>query len=287
MHVTRPILVVSLCLLQCTAMLACTDRGSTRTTAPAAAQPIPPGSASEIASEPRAPVPHSDKRPRGHETAAPLPPDRAEIHVTGARQFVLRSEEPALARLSQPAQAEIDTEIAALRTASIAFDTPAKIGIHETVVVTLNMSFDLSQAELKGLLGSAGPSDSAQIPAAPEMQATLLPSSGLNVTPLQSDSPKVVPSTGVAYWKWNVEGSARGRHTLALTITAVMIGAPGMPGYNIKTFSRDLEVEVSAPEAAREFAADNWQWLWTVLVVPLAGLLWRFFRGGKEATAKS
>jgi hypothetical protein len=190
----------------------------------------------------------------------------------GSENAVAQSNGPVT--LADELQTDIDREVAALRHASIAFNTPDKIRIFDPVELTVLLSFERSQTDLRKQLDTSGTTQAASIKAGPEMEATLIGSSGLTVTPL-SNPMQGVGSHDVATWKWRVEGTSGGAHSLTLSMSAVFGRAPGMPRHSIITFTRKLNVEVSAPERMREFVAGNWQWLWTVLVVPLAGYLWK------------
>ncbi len=176
-------------------------------------------------------------------------------------------------------QKYIDNAVASLHQANIAFDTPRTIRLHKSVDLTVLLSFDESKTILKGQLGGApGTTDSAAIQAGPEMEATLIGSSGLTVTPLQSSPVQAISSQGATAWKWRVEGISGGAQVLTLSMSAVFSRAPGMPRRSIQTFTHDLRVEVTRPEQVREFVMGNWQWLWTVFVVPIAGILWKRFK---------
>jgi hypothetical protein len=43
----------------------------------------------------------------------------------------------------------------------------------------------------------------------------------------------------------------------------------------IRTFEREMLVKVSFRKRVVTFVGKNWQWLWTALVVPVAGWLWK------------
>jgi hypothetical protein len=42
----------------------------------------------------------------------------------------------------------------------------------------------------------------------------------------------------------------------------------------ITTFQKAITVDVSKPQQVGEFVKDNWQWLWTAILVPIGARLW-------------
>ena len=46
----------------------------------------------------------------------------------------------------------------------------------------------------------------------------------------------------------------------------------------MKTYDRMWTVAVPWPDRVTGFAESNWQWLWTAILVPVVGLVWRRLR---------
>lgn len=99
-------------------------------------------------------------------------------------------------------------------------------------------------------------------------------SPGLRVTPT-TQSIMAVPTQGRARWDWQVSGIQAGPQVLTLSLFAVVDSAPNAPRILIQTFSRRLSVTVTAGYEAMQFLENNWKWLWSVIVVPVAAWLWR------------
>ena len=86
-------------------------------------------------------------------------------------------------------------------------------------------------------------------------------------------------------WEWSVRPEEKGRHTLKLRLyTIVNIEGSSAP-LEVKTFEREIPVEVSVPEMLMSYAKNNIQLVWLVLVVPIAGFLSRLF--GKKKTEEA
>lgn len=208
---------------------------------------------------------------------------REHAHPSKARPPAIAESESAVAPTAQAAESAasngdalqqlIDQAVARLRKAQVAFNSPTEITLGAPQSVSLVMSFDTPSETLKEGIASQGPTATAEVPAAPEMEAVLVGSSGLTVRALQPDPKQAIPSHGKTEWDWDVEGSTAGPQMLTLSISAVL-SAPGSPEYAIQTFNRKLNVTVSNTARVSQFISNNWQWLWAVLVVPLAGYMW-------------
>ena len=52
------------------------------------------------------------------------------------------------------------------------------------------------------------------------------------------------------------------------------------------TFDRVINVEVTWNQWIFQFFNDDWQWLWTALMVPIGGWLWKRKKGSKPETSQ-
>jgi len=50
----------------------------------------------------------------------------------------------------------------------------------------------------------------------------------------------------------------------------------------VRTFDREMLVKISVAQRVSGFVANNWQWLWAAVAVPIAGYLLK--RGKKRIT---
>jgi hypothetical protein len=221
----------------------------------------------------------STASPRHPRTASALAP---EPTASEAAPPDSASPNPADSVSSDALQSLIDATIASLRKANIAFNTPKEIPIATPQTISLLLSFEATEETLRKGIEDQGLTQSAQIPAAPEMEALLSGSSGLTIRALQPESVRAVPSHGMERWDWEVEGTQSGPQMLTLSVSVVLANAPNSPKHNIQTFARTLSVTVSSMDRIRDFIAHNWQWLWTVLIIPLAGLIWRRISAAKR-----
>jgi hypothetical protein len=90
---------------------------------------------------------------------------------------------------------------------------------------------------------------------------------------------QVIGSLETTEWKWDVKAITPGRHMLHMTLSAIFYFETAETPLAIHTFDRQREVVVSWYHPVGSFVGNNWQWLWTALLVPGVGWLWaHYFR---------
>jgi len=86
---------------------------------------------------------------------------------------------------------------------------------------------------------------------------------------------QAVSSRQITRWNWEVTPTERGRQTLHLTLSAHIDVAERDTPLVVRTFQREILVDVTVRQRIVGFIKDNWQWLWTAIVVPIAVYLWK------------
>lgn len=174
----------------------------------------------------------------------------------------------------------VQAETNAFKDANIAFQTPEKMKIGKSQDIELILSLTKTIEELRSELGKEFPSDGATIKTAPVMEATLT-GGGFEISPAGAQRQALNPQSNTT-WDWSVIPREAGQQTLKLRLFAV-ISVQGMAApLEVKTFERDIPVEVSVVQIATGFLKENLQLVWVVLVLPIAGFLSRFF--GRKAS---
>ena len=166
-------------------------------------------------------------------------------------------------------RSEIDRVLAGLSLANVAFNAPVTLRVHETAVIQLLLSGEQPIEQLQDQLTELGEKEGEQIKVSDRMEAQL---SGLGFT-IAAITPAVQPVSGqgVTEWKWEIEPTKVGTRRLHLTLSALIDLKGRESTYSIRTFERSLDVRVTWSERLSGFFSDNWQWLWTALLIPLAG----------------
>ena len=130
--------------------------------------------------------------------------------------------------------------------------------------------------DLQAQIEAAGKTEGHQIKVSDVMIATL---TGLDFDiERTSDARQPVASTGVTMWGWSVEPTEPGTRSLHLTISALIKVDGKEETYTVETFDRSWTVVVPWPDRVTGFAGENWQWLWTAILLPLVAFVWRRLR---------
>lgn len=230
------------------------------------------GAGEKSAQRPRSPDPASTgtaaDEAAGEGTAGPP--------VTGAAPA---GEEAAAEEPADP-YAEIEAFFAGLPQEAIVFHVPRTAPLREAFVVRLVVQPGADAAALKHALvelqPGARPGDihTREAKLAPEMQATLT-SPTLQIVARGADT-QLVRSGAPTEWSWDVTAPAGGSHRLTLALYAVPRGRGS--GIRVKTFDETLVVQVPFLVEIRDVIAENWEWMWTLVVGPLLAVGWRRWR---------
>jgi hypothetical protein len=187
---------------------------------------------------------------------------------------------------------KIDEIMAKMNLGNIAFVTPENLtlGKSETVYLRLGMAQtieDLKQEiENEGIKGQINTVKGIKVDS--QMQAVLTAAEDdFKVTPITPDTLPISNQTSTE-WKWDIVARRGGNLKLHLILNAIVEyedGAGKRP-VTIKTFDKTFIVAVPWSEnAILKFFGNNWQWLWTTLVVPIS--LWFWNRKRKETRRKT
>jgi hypothetical protein len=114
-----------------------------------------------------------------------------------------------------------------------------------------------------------------------------LTGSHFNIRLINGSAEKAVNPNETTTWRWEVEPTKTGQQALHLSLYALISVAGREKPYEVKTFDTDIKVNVTWFARAQDFVSGNWQWLWSVILVPLAAWLihnrdrwlWRFRSG--------
>ena len=80
---------------------------------------------------------------------------------------------------------------------------------------------------------------------------------------------QAVSGSEVTMWKWDVEPIEAGRQRLHLTLSATLDVRGTSSDRTVRTFERTLAIDVSLSDRMSKFVGDNWQWLWTAILLPV------------------
>jgi hypothetical protein len=137
----------------------------------------------------------------------------------------------------------------------------------------LVLSLSASQAELESQLADRTSAQSAKIQVSAEMEAELV-GTGITVRPLDHASQLISPDK-TTRWQWELIAEKPGTGVLQLKMYVHIKISGSEKVHKLETFVRTIHVKITPLQALADFFGDNWQWLWSVLLVPAAGYLWQ------------
>lgn len=180
----------------------------------------------------------------------------------------------------QSAIAVVDQAARGLDWGNIVFNAPESISFAKPQRIELVLSPSLSVAELEAQLQDEAGAEAAHIQVSNRMEAQLTGAGFATVA--QSPGLQAISSRQTTRWQWDVTPTQHGRQTLHLVLSAYIDVAGRDAPLVVRTFDRDIEVNITFPQQVSGFARDNWQWLWTTLIVPLAGYFWKRRKDRRE-----
>jgi len=177
----------------------------------------------------------------------------------------------------------VDKLLEKMEFGAIVFNAPTDINIDDSHQIQLLLSLSETVENLKKSVTEQGEKVGATIRVNDRMEAHL---SG-DMFQITAITPEIqaVSKSQQTEWKWEIHPKKEGKHKLHLTLTALLdIDGKSTPRA-IKTFDKDIEVNVTATQKIDLFFKNNWQWLWAAVLVPVAGWLWK--RNKKKLTNPS
>ena len=172
-----------------------------------------------------------------------------------------------------PPPNNVDRLLDEMEFGTIAFNAPTNINIGDSPQIQLILSLSEAMDELKQSITEEGEKMGATIRISDRMEARL---SGymFQITAITPET-QAVSKIQRTEWKWEIHPKEEGQHKLHLTLTALLEIDGHSTTRAIRTFSKNIKVNVTATQKIMIFFKSNWQWLWAAILVPVAGWLWK------------
>ncbi len=173
---------------------------------------------------------------------------------------------------------------AAIVGSNIAFNAPSQMRLGEAKTIELRLSPSAEVQELTAQIresGAVGQIESAeQIPTSAVMQARL---TGQDFKiEARSDERQAVSRKDPTIWRWDIEPTEPGEKRLHLTLSALVKVEGESASRQIESFDRAIPVTVPLGQRLSGFVGNNWQWLWTVIALPVVVWVWRTWKTRRE-----
>ena len=177
----------------------------------------------------------------------------------------------------------IDRILDKLPMGNVAFNAPATININDTASIQLILSLSKPVAELKQMIEAEGEKQGESVKVSDQMEARL---TGVHfqihaVTP----ETQAISSREETRWAWEVKPLMAGRQRLHLTLAAEFNVAGHPTQRTIRTFDKNIEVNVTLVQKGTEFIGKFGQWLWAAIIIPVAGWLWKRRKDSQAASS--
>jgi hypothetical protein len=163
----------------------------------------------------------------------------------------------------------VDEVVEQLESANIAFNTPTTIRLGDRAIIELFLSSHYSIGELQKRIAAAGEKHGFNIRVANHMRAELWGQGFKSEAILPEE--QLVSTAKTTEWRWDIQAVRAGEQMLYLTLSAVFYLDDRTTPYVIKTFERRIYVRVVWTRWVASFVGTHWQWLWTALLIPVAG----------------
>lgn len=163
----------------------------------------------------------------------------------------------------------VDELVEQLESANIAFNAPMTVRLGDRTVIELFLSSDFSMEDLQKEITAGGEKHGCRIRVANHMRAELWGDGFTSEAILPQE--QLVSTAKTTEWRWNVQAIRSGEQVLYLTLSAIFYLDGGTTPYVVKTFERKINVQVVWTRWMASFIGQNWQWLWTALLIPVAG----------------
>jgi prepilin-type N-terminal cleavage/methylation domain-containing protein len=179
----------------------------------------------------------------------------------------------------------LDGALKKLDPGQIVFNAPDRMGWGETKQATLLLSKVKSIAELEQSLQNTGTVRGHTIKIADVMEAHLS-SNDFDIVPISPET-QAISQRETTEWYWDIKPKDFGKLPLHLSVN-VKVTVDGQERTRaIRTFNETVYVEVARTRSALIFLRNNWQWLWTTILVPVAGWLWHRKRKSRRRSSES
>ncbi|TKB26064.1 hypothetical protein FCL47_09945 [Desulfopila sp. IMCC35006] len=225
------------------------------------------------------------------EVDTPFESEEDDVHeITTIEKTELKLPKPFLARVRphlsppsilQPAQADpaikswreiLEEEMEHLQVGQIAFNPPEMMKVGKPERVEVRITRERNTDFVSTMKGRGHP----QVEELKVYEFMRVDLSGDDFTIIPLNEPdQIIASTGFTEWAWTVTPSKRGKKVLHLHVS-LRIKLPDTEktkGHPV--IDKAIVVKVNPAYSGKRFIKENWKWLMTALVIPLAGLIWK------------
>ncbi len=192
--------------------------------------------------------------------------------------------EPSLPDSSQTMQLYyIDAVLENMAEGRIAFNVPDSVmKLNESSTIQFLLDLTKTVEELESMFKESEVIESHRVRISETMEARLT-GNGFRITAITPEQ-QPISTVETTEWKWEINAIEAGPQHLHLTLSAIIFFRDEKMARTIRTFDKKIFVEVSLGKRITGFINNNWQWLWTALLIPITG--W-YLKHRKKNTTES
>lgn len=155
---------------------------------------------------------------------------------------------------------------------NIVFNVPEFMELNQTSGIQLLLSKARTIKQLERRIREAGTLRHRKIRISKIMMA-VLKGGGFKIEPI-TEAVQLVNMRGDTEWKWDITAIEAGSQRLHLTVNAIVNVDGTDRTHVIESLTEVIEIHVSWQQHVSMFVGDNWQWLWSAVLIPFVGWLW-------------
>ncbi len=180
--------------------------------------------------------------------------------------------------------ARVDEILESMDWGNLAFNTPSEMTLEDPTYVHLLLDVTKSIEELKARIPGADAKEGATVRISAAMEARLT-GTAFQINSITHER-QAVSASQVTEWKWEVRPTDTGKQYLYLSLTAILDVNGSFTPRTIETFERTIEVRVTGWRRFTRMFLRNWEWLWTLVIVPLSAVAWYLWNRHVTSGAK-
>ena len=177
--------------------------------------------------------------------------------------------------LQQQFQA-IDQSLSNAMQSSMAYNSPDKMQLDETLTIELLINPSKAPTELQNQVTESGTVVTATIEITPHMRAELTAADqdAFLVQPIHTDPEQLIGSTETTRWAWQITAKKGGTQKLTLVVYRLVNFEGKEYWREVQTYKSDIDVNVSF---AQQLKLLDWKWIvGTILTAIIVPAFWRW-----------
>jgi hypothetical protein len=180
----------------------------------------------------------------------------------------------------------VDRILKSLDCGNIAFNSPEEMNVGESKTIRLilsgNQSIQAIETALKKDLGKKDKIFSTPVRISEFMKADLSASESDFKIESWSEPQQAISTNESTEWSWKVTPKKAGKRDIHLKLSVIVKVFDQTSPRTVQIFDKYINVKVTTAQMLSMFISDNWQWLWTTILIPLAPFVWNGSQNRKE-----